>query len=51
MGSRKMVLVNLFAGQQWRRRLREQTYIQGEEGEGGTNGGSSVKTYTLPCIK
>ena len=46
-----MVLVNLFAGQQWRRRPREQTCIQGEEGEGGTNGGSSVKTYTLPCIK
>ena len=36
--SRKMVLMNLFAGQQWRNRLREQTYGHsrgcGEEGEG-----------------
>ena len=33
----KMVLTNLFAGQQWRHRHREQTYGHGarEEGEGG----------------
>ena len=32
MESRKMVLMNLFAGQQWRCRHREQTY---ECGAGG----------------
>ena len=35
MGSRKMVLKNLFAGQQWRNRHREQTYRHGERGEEG----------------
>ena len=38
MESRKMGLVNLFSGQQWRNRHREQTYGHGvgvgEEGEG-----------------
>jgi len=35
MESRKIVLMKLFAGQQWRCRLREQTYGYGqEEGEG-----------------
>ena len=29
MESRKMVLMNLFAGQQWRHRHREQTYERG----------------------
>ena len=33
MESRKMVLMNLFAGQQWRNRHREQTY--GHSGRGG----------------
>ena len=32
--SRKMVLMNLFAGQQWRNRHREQTYGHGGKGEG-----------------
>ena len=32
MESRKMVLMNLFAGQQWRCRNREQTYGQGVVG-------------------
>ena len=32
--SRKMVLMNLIAGQQWRPRHREQTYGQGGSGEG-----------------
>ena len=32
MESREMVLMNFFAGQQWRNRHREQTY--GHEGEG-----------------
>ena len=30
MGSKKMVLNNLFTGQQWRNRDREQTYGHGE---------------------
>ena len=34
MESRKMVLMNLFAGQQWTLRHREQTYGH-EAGEGG----------------
>jgi len=35
MESRKMVLMNLFSGQQWRNRHRKQTYGHGggEEGE------------------
>ena len=33
MESRKMVLINLFAGQQWRNRQKEQTY--GHAGLGG----------------
>ena len=34
MESRKMVLMNLFTGQQWRRRHREQTYGHGRRGTG-----------------
>ena len=37
MESRKMVLMNLFAGQQWRRRHSEQTCDIVGEGEAGTN--------------
>ena len=33
MKSRKMVLMNSFAGQQWRNRHREQTYGLGGGGE------------------
>ena len=32
MESRKMVVKNLFTGQQWRNRRREQTYGHGVEG-------------------
>ena len=35
MESRKMVLKNLFTGQQWRNRHREQTYGHGERGGEG----------------
>ena len=35
MESRKMVLMNLFAGQQWTNRHREQTYELGERGGEG----------------
>ena len=53
MESGKMVLINLFAGQQWRYRHREQTYVHREayEGEDGTNRESSMETYTLPYMK
>ena len=48
--SKTMVLMNLFSGQQWRHRPREQTYGHGREGGAGTNGESSVETYTLSHI-
>ena len=53
MESRKMVLMNLFIGQQWRCRHKEQTYGHkgGGEGEVGMNGESSMETYTLPYVK
>ena len=41
----KMVLKNLFTGQQWRNRHREQTYGHGEGGRGEMNGKSNVETY------
>jgi len=52
MESKKMVLMNLFAGQQWRCRHREQIYHwSGWEGEDGMKGESSIGTYTLTHIK
>ena len=43
MESRKMILMNLFAGQQRRNRNREQTYGHEERGrEGETNGESNM---------
>ena len=45
MESRKMVLNNLFTGQQWRKIHREQTYGQGERGgEGETYGKNNMET-------
>ena len=45
-----MVLMNLFAGQQWRNRHREQTYRHGKrEGEGETYGESNMETYITIC--
>ena len=45
--------MNLFAGQQWRHRRREQTYGHGEwgreEGEGGIYGESNTETYITIC--
>ena len=49
MESRKMVLMNLSAGQQ--RRRREQTCAHSGEGEGGTTRESSTDTYTLLYVK
>ena len=52
MESRKRALMNLFAGQQWRNRHREQTYghRRGEEGEGEMYGESNME-ITLPFVK
>ena len=47
-----MVLMKLFAGQQWRYRHREQNYgheWSGDEREGGTYGESNMETYTITC--
>ena len=45
-----MVLKNLFAGQQWRNRHREQTYGHGERGgEGEMYGKSNMETYITIC--
>ena len=51
MESRKMVLINRFAGLEQQYRLGEQTLDMAGEGEGGTNGESSIDMYTLPCVK
>ena len=46
MESRKMVLMNLLAGQQWRNRYREQTYGHREKGgEGEMYGGHNMESY------
>ena len=45
-----MVLKNLFTGQQWRNRHREQTYGHGERGgEGKMYGNSNMETYITIC--
>ena len=50
MESRKMVLKNLFTGQQWRNRHKEQTYGHGErEGEGEMYGKSNKEPYPTIC--
>ena len=43
--------MNLFAGQEWRHRHREQTLHTVREAEGGMNRDSSTDIYTLPCVK
>ena len=46
----KMIPKNLFAGQQWRNRHREQTYGHGERGgEGKLYGKSNLETYITIC--
>lgn len=47
--SRKMVLMNRFAGQKQGR--REWICGHGREGEGGTIDMSNTDTYMLPCVK
>ena len=51
MESRKMVQMNLFAGQQGRNRHREQTYGHKglERGEGEMYGDSNMETYITIC--
>ena len=50
MESRRMVLKNLFTGQQLRNRHREQTYGLGERGrEGEMYGKSSMETSITIC--
>ena len=45
-----MVVKNLFLGQQWRNRHREQTYGHGERGrECEMNGKSNMETYITIC--
>ena len=45
-----MVLKNLFAGQQWRNRHREQTYGHGKRGgEGEMYGNSNMEAYITMC--
>ena len=46
-----MVLMNLFAGQQWRHRHREHTCGHGGGAEAGTNRENSLETYILQYIK
>ena len=50
MESKKMVMRNLSAGQQWRCRHREETCGHNRGWRGGTNWESSVETYTLPYV-
>ena len=48
--SRKMMLKNIFAGQQWRKRHREQTYGHRERGaEGEMYGETNTETYITVC--
>ena len=51
MESRKMVLKNLFTGQQWRNRHREQTYGHGDRGEEGEMYVKTNIELTLPYVK
>ena len=45
-----MVLKNLFAEQQWRKRHREQIYGHGKRGgEGEMYGKSNMETYIIIC--
>ena len=49
-GSRKKILKNLFAGQQWRNRHREETYGHGKRGgEGEMYRKSNMETYITIC--
>ena len=49
--SRKMILMNIVPGQEWRCRLREWTCGHRREGEGGMTWDIRIDIYTPPCIK
>ena len=50
MESRKMILKNLFTGQQWRHKQRTDLWTWGElEGEGEMYGKNNMETYTTIC--
>ena len=51
MESRKMVLINLFAGQQWRNRHREWTYGHGVRGGKGEIMERVTWKLILPYVK
>ena len=50
MESKKIALMNLFSGQQWTNRHREQTYGHGERGgKAEMCGESNMETYITIC--
>ena len=49
--SRKMVLMNLFAGKEWRCRFIEWTVNTVGKGERETNGECSINLYALSHVK
>ena len=51
MQSRKMLLMNLFAGNNGDAKNRLMNTGGVGEGEGGTNGESTMETYTLSWVK
>ena len=51
MESRNMVLMNLFAGKEWRCRCRGELVDTVGQGENGMNGESSINIHALPCVK
>ena len=51
MKSRKMVLTNLFVGQEWSHRCREWASGHSVGRSRGTNLESSADIYTLPRVK
>ena len=46
-----MLLMNLFAGKEWRRRHRKWTCGHSGKGESGMAGESSVSIYTLSGVR
>ena len=56
MASRRIALMYLFAGQQWRGRQREETYLHAgrsreQEGEAGMNGENSMEIHPPAYVK
>ena len=50
-GIQKMVLMNIFAGQEWRHRCREQIYGCSGGRRGWVKSRSSIDIHTLPFVK